>query len=193
MLNIADWEYIVVDDGSADQTAEIAYGFGDPRVRTLVRIANSGTGAALNAGVRQATGRYLAFLDADDEFLPEHLAAHVKVMEDEPKIDLLWGGIELVVKEESQAWVPDLDRGQGLIHVGECVVQGTLFVRRPVCDAVLYSEDRSVWYQDFEFMQRVKAAGFNVQRFRLPTYRYYRDSGSSQMDRAKANWDAAQA
>jgi glycosyltransferase involved in cell wall biosynthesis len=188
-----DWEYIVVDDGSTDHTSEIVSSFDDPRLCPLVQIANSGTGAALNAGIRQATGDYLAFLDADDEFLPEHLATHVAVMEHQPAIDLLWGGIELVVKEESQAWVPDMDRGQGLIRVSDCVVQGTLFARRPVCRAILYSEDRSVWFQDYDFVQRLRAAGFNVQRFHQPTYRYYRDSGSSQVDSVKATWDVEQA
>ena len=186
-----DWEYIVVDDGSGDGTEGMVRQFHDARVRKLTRIANSGTGAALNAGARQATGRYLAFLDADDEFLPTHLAEHVEIMERDAGIDLMWGGVELVIKDESQAWIPDLVRGLGLIHVSECVVQGTIFVRRAVFDAVAYSEDRSIWYQDFDFVQRVRAANYRVERFHSPTYRYYRNSGSSQIDRAKATWSGS--
>jgi glycosyltransferase involved in cell wall biosynthesis len=184
-----DWEYIVVDDGSSDETAAIAGGFADARV--IAGGVNVGTGAALNRGVREARGSYLAFLDADDEFLPDHIEAHVKAMEENPAIDLWWGGMELVINDESQAWVPDAERGVGLIRVSECVVQGTLFVRRRVFEEVLYPEDRKIWCQDFDFFRRAEKAGFRSQRFLLPTYRYYRDSGKSFTDRLKAGWDAA--
>ena len=183
-----DWEYIIVDDGSTDNSAQIIAETPDPRLKTVVRTANRGAGAALNVGVERATGRYLAFLDADDEFLPAHLEAHVALMENEPGIDMLWGGIDLIVKDEDQSWVPDVLRGYGFIHVSDCVVQGTFFVRRRVFDSVRYTEDRSVWYQDFEFFKRVESASFKCQRFPLPTYRYYRDTGGSQVDRVKASW-----
>jgi len=183
-----DWEYIVVDDGSSDRTAEMVGEFQDPRVRAVLRTANRGTGAALNAGVQHSAGGYLAFLDADDEFLPNHLEAHVAAMEEQPEVDLLWGGVELVVKDESQAWIPDLDRGHGLIYAGDCVVQGTLFVRRRVFEVIQYTEDRSIWYQDYDLVRKAEAAAFRLQRFLLKTYRYYRDSGESQIDRAKAGW-----
>jgi glycosyltransferase involved in cell wall biosynthesis len=183
-----DWEYILVDDGSSDNTAEIIAESQDPRVRSVVRIANGGSGAALNAGVRHASGSYLAFLDADDEFLPTHLEAHIAVMEREPNIDLLWGGVDLVVKEEEQAWIPDLVRGYGFIHASQCTVQGTLFVRSHVLNTVQFSEDRDIWYQDFDFVRRVESASFECRQFHLPTYRYHRDSGQSVIDRVKTRW-----
>ena len=68
----ADWEAIVVDDGSTDDTAAIATGF-DPRIR-IIRQENQGLSAARNTGVAAARGEYLAFLDSDDEWRPEHLA-----------------------------------------------------------------------------------------------------------------------
>ena len=69
-----DWELIVVDDGSTDQTAELAAAAAaaDRRIR-LIRQRNQGVAAARNAGIEAATGRYLAFLDADDTWLPEKL------------------------------------------------------------------------------------------------------------------------
>lgn len=186
-----DWEYIVVDDGSADDTARVAGQFSDARLRPVIRTTNRGPGAALNAGIARARGRYLAFLDADDEFLPTHLASHVLRMENELSVDLLWGGIELVVKDEEQAWVPDVLRGQGYVHATECIVQGTLFIRRHVFDSMSFSEDRCVWYQDFDFVRRAESAQFGCRRFDLPTYRYYRDSGNSLVDRVKTKMDAA--
>jgi glycosyltransferase involved in cell wall biosynthesis len=181
-----DWEQIIVDDGSRDDTARIASELSDPRVKVLVLARNGGTGAALNTAIRHATGRYIAFLDADDEYLPNHLTAHVAVMDKQSEIDMLWGGLELVVSEESQAFVPDMVRGHGVIHASECMAQGTHFVRRRVFDSLLYSEDRSLWHRDLDLAQRAEAMSFKLQRFHAPTYRYYRDTGSSEIDRIKA-------
>src|SRR5213078_796455 len=65
----ADLELLIVDDGSSDETAQIArwYAARDPRVRVLQQ-PNAGPGPARNTGFRAAQGRYLAFLDSDDEW-----------------------------------------------------------------------------------------------------------------------------
>jgi hypothetical protein len=67
-----NFEAIVVDDGSADGSGEIAANYADPRFR-LICQANAGPGAARNRGVREAKGEILAFLDGDDEWLPGFL------------------------------------------------------------------------------------------------------------------------
>lgn len=65
----AGWEAIIVDDGSTDDTRETAASFADPRVRYIYQ-ENRGLAAARNAGIRASSGKYLAFLDADDEWEP---------------------------------------------------------------------------------------------------------------------------
>lgn len=81
-------EIIVIDDGSKDNSADVAAGYGD-RVR-YVRQANAGVSAARNHGARLATGTWLAFLDADDIYLPERLAAHADWIARDPGLDFLF-------------------------------------------------------------------------------------------------------
>lgn len=75
-----DFEVIVVDDGSTDDGPETVELFSDSRVR-LVRQENAGPGAARNRGLREARGEMVAFLDADDEWLPNYLAESVRLLE----------------------------------------------------------------------------------------------------------------
>jgi glycosyltransferase involved in cell wall biosynthesis len=67
-----DWELIVVDDGSTDATPDILARFSDARIR-VVRQQNEGEANARNTGLAHMRGVYLAFLDADDEYLPRAL------------------------------------------------------------------------------------------------------------------------
>lgn len=76
----ADFEAIVVDDGSTDGGARVVAEYGDVRFR-LVAQRNAGPGAARNHGAREARGEFLAFLDADDEWLPTYLEEGVRLLE----------------------------------------------------------------------------------------------------------------
>ena len=76
-----DVEVIVVNDGSTDDTPEVIAGFADPRLRYVVHAMNRGGGAARNTGIDAAGGEYIAFLDADDEWLPKKLERQIAVMQ----------------------------------------------------------------------------------------------------------------
>ncbi len=77
----ADFETIVVDDGSTDQGPHVVSGYNDPRFR-LVRQSNDGPGSARNRGIVEAQGEILAFLDADDEWLPDYLEGSIRFLDE---------------------------------------------------------------------------------------------------------------
>jgi hypothetical protein len=92
--SFADWELIVVDDGSPDETAGIVAPYlADPRVRYHRLGRNRGLGAALNVATGLARGRYLAYLPSDDLYYPDHLARLVATIEARPGIGLAYGGL----------------------------------------------------------------------------------------------------
>ena len=78
-----DFEIVVVDDGSTDEGAAIVEQYADPRIR-LIRQANAGVSAARNKGIEEANGEYVAFLDADDEWMPEFLEEIVTLQHEFP-------------------------------------------------------------------------------------------------------------
>ena len=80
-----DFEYLVIDDGSVDNTADIikAHAGDDPRFR-LVEGENRGPSAARNAGIREARGEYIAFLDGDDRWHPKFLERQLRLIRSLP-------------------------------------------------------------------------------------------------------------
>ena len=80
----SDWEMIIVDDASTDHTADIVAEFAekDKRIILIKQKSNIGAGAARTLAVKQAKGRYIAYLDADDLWYPEKLEKQIIFMRD---------------------------------------------------------------------------------------------------------------
>jgi glycosyltransferase involved in cell wall biosynthesis len=101
---VRDFEVIVVDDGSTDGGAERVEGFSDPRIR-LIRQENRGVSAARNRGMEAARAELVAFLDADDEWMPRHLEALLRLREKYPQAGA-YGTAYLLQENDSTARVP---------------------------------------------------------------------------------------
>ena len=87
-----DFEIIVVDDGSTDSTRELLEGYKN-RI-TYHYQENAGPSNARNTGIHAANGRYLAFLDADDHWLPAKLELQIELIESDPRLGLVFSDAE---------------------------------------------------------------------------------------------------
>ena len=93
-----DWEAIVVNDGSTDGTAAVvkSYSEQDGRIRLLTQAANRGPATARNLGLLDARGEYIAFLDADDIWMPTKLEKQLFLLQAQPDCDACYTQFELV-------------------------------------------------------------------------------------------------
>jgi len=167
-----DWELLVVDDGSTDDTEHIVqkYGAMDRRIR-YIRQDHGGSARARNTGIDVAQGLFVTFLDSDDEYSLDHLASRRTMLLSHPSIQLLHGGVTIIGDE----YVIDKNDPSVKIHLSECVVGGTFIVRRSVFqdiggfDLVPYAEDAL-------FFERASTKGIAIAQTDHPTYIYHRDS-----------------
>jgi hypothetical protein len=100
---LAEWELLIVDDGSTDSSWEIAASFRDPRVVVKRGAANRGLPVRLNECVSLARGRFFARMDGDDIAYPERLQCQLESLRSHDEVDLV-GGAVVVFKEDGVAF-----------------------------------------------------------------------------------------
>ncbi|MDD4822273.1 MAG: glycosyltransferase family 2 protein [Bacteroidales bacterium] len=101
-----NWELLALDDGSTDNSTEIISSFNDPRVRLI--ICEHNFIATLNRGFAEATGKYIARMDADDLMIPERLMIQVAIMEKRKDIDVCSSWMETFGKDIANKVIGDL-------------------------------------------------------------------------------------
>lgn len=112
-------EIIVVDDGSTDDTEKTVKFFNSPKVIYLRHPENKGVAAARNTGIKKSRGRYIAFLDSDDEFIPEKLATQVSCFEKlKVRPGLIYTNMVLEEKGQTRLEIPE-DKPSGYLKCSE--------------------------------------------------------------------------
>ncbi|MDZ7371823.1 MAG: glycosyltransferase family 2 protein [candidate division KSB1 bacterium] len=168
---LQDFELLVIDDGSTDGLEEVLLPLVLQR-RNLryLKHANRGLAASRNIGIAAALGKYVTFLDSDDEYLPPHLELRSRFLQEHPEVDFLHGGVELVGPEDSH-WVVDAYQPDRRIHLSQCVIGATLFGKKEAFQRA--GNFKLLPYSaESEFVARVEQ-NFRVVKVDFATYRYY--------------------
>jgi glycosyltransferase involved in cell wall biosynthesis len=157
-----NFEIIVVNDGSTDNTAQILQPYLD-QVR-FIDQENQGVAVARNRGIQAARGELIAFLDQDDWFLPNKLAAQVTVLEEQSSLSIVSSGWQIVDEHSSklsaiQPWygIPALNLENWIIW--KPVFLGAMMFRRAVLETVAGFNSEFQQTSDVDLVLRLAAMG----------------------------------
>ncbi len=156
----ADFELIVVDDGSTDGTPEIVGRFSDPRIR-LIRQRNRGLAGAHNTGIAAARGEFVGFCDADDLWMPEKLERHIDHLRANPAVGISFSDSRMIDAAGRPIGVCQKPKLKGLtaadIFKRNPIGNGsTAVIRRAALDGFAYrpkGEAERDWWFDENFRQ----------------------------------------
>lgn len=167
-----DWECIIIDDESEDDVKKIVDSYVNYPIR-YIRHSHRGCALSKNAGMEAAKGKYITFLDSDDEYEPDHLTTRKNILETEPGIDLLYSDV-IVTGDQ---YVPDKNDPSKKIAIADCTVGGTFVIRK----STLKETDRfqDIYSDDSAFLEKFISSGRKLKKINCPTYIYHRDSEDS--------------
>ena len=156
-----DYEIIIVDDHSSDDTQDVIAKFSDPRIRSILHRTNRRQSAAINTGIANARGEYIAFLDDDDEWLPRKLEAQVALLESSsPEVGLVYGWMDRIQDSTGQLThsYQNTIEGDFFEHSLELNIPGptiVLLVRSSVARDVGGYDKNLTRFNDADFICRV--------------------------------------
>jgi glycosyltransferase involved in cell wall biosynthesis len=170
-----DWEALVIDDGSTDETFARIQPFLDKYCSIKYsRHIHKGMVAAKNTGIRNSAGQFITFLDSDDEFHPLHLESRKAILEANEEIKFLYGRVKVL----GNPYVPDRFDTSKLIHLDQCVVGGNFFIERNTAFELNGFKNIALG-SDADLFDRVKNLGIHMMEVILPTYIYHRETRDS--------------
>ena len=177
-----NWELIIVDDGSTDCTERTIIPF-TKKFQNIkyIRHCNRGTALTLNTGIKLSEGKYITFLDSDDEYEKNHLKKRIEFLKMNNRVDLIHSTCKFI-GNESDMYVPDARNLNKLIHINQCIIGATFFGKKEVFEKL--SGFKNVYSYDSEFYRRAKRR-FEVEKLDSPTYIYYRNSKDSVLTKLK--------
>ncbi|MCK9364727.1 MAG: glycosyltransferase [Syntrophales bacterium] len=174
-----DYEIIVVDDASTDNTEDIVKSIGDDRIRYIRHIINKGGNAARNTGVKLATGDYIAFLDSDDEWLPEKIGMQIRMFLDgAEELGLIYTGMNIIDGASQQQIGQVLPKARGhifnLLLRGNCITGGgsSSMIKKECFRLVGLFDETLPSGQEWEMILRI-AKKYTIEYVNKPLINYF--------------------
>jgi glycosyltransferase involved in cell wall biosynthesis len=183
----ADFEFLIIDDGSQDRSKEIIEAFRDPRIRLISR-ENKGLTASLNEGIQEAKGEYIARQDADDASLPERLEREVAFLDSRPEVGMV-GTNYIIIDEEGKR----LDQSRVFTHPDDLALaellsnqfgHGSVMMRRSVLDQAGPYDPKVGIVEDYDLFCRISRVS-KLANLKEPLYRWRRTGGGVTLSNQK--------
>jgi glycosyltransferase involved in cell wall biosynthesis len=191
----SDWECLIVDDGSTDDTPQVVQRYADRDARfRYIRQENRGPAAARNIGMRNSSGTYLQFLDADDKLAPMKLELHARYLNEHPEVDLVYGVATFFRTEEPEKVLYSLhghlsrpmmqtvgSNAEALRKLQEYNITPpvAILMRRSVIDRVGYLNEASRGTEDWDYWLRCAIAGCEIRYLESETVGFMRTHSGS--------------
>lgn len=172
-----DFEIIVVDDSSTDNTTELINSFSDSRIKYIRHETNKGGSAARNTGIKMSSGQYIAFLDDDDEWLPEKLEKQVELLgNSSPKVGSVYTGLLTIDKACGKVLGRSIPSGKGcfideLIENNRIGTTSTHVLRRECFEEVGLFDESLPSGQDYDMWIRISKK-FHFEYIKEPLVKY---------------------
>lgn len=150
-----DLEVIVVDDGSSDPTRDIVQGIPDERLKLIYHETNLGAAAARNTGMKASQAKYIAWLDSDDEWLPEKLQTQLDALQHAaPDQRACYTAYERIDKQVSQIYIPQHADYKKIFLGCDQAPGSSLLFDRMLLDKVGYLDTNLRRYEDWDWLLR---------------------------------------
>lgn len=179
------FEFIIVDNRSTDETINIIQGFDDPRIKLIVNAVNLGQSGALNVGIRSSRGEFIARMDADDISLRTRLETQVAFLDANPEVSVVGSWATFIDREGKKIedfYAPTETNEVTLFMSGSpelsfgCNLHPALMLRRECFDEIgLYDETNSKkrgYPQDYELWSKMIYAGKNFANIDQKLFHY---------------------
>jgi glycosyltransferase involved in cell wall biosynthesis len=170
-----DFEFLIIDDGSTDSSADIIRSYSDPRVRFIRNEKNMGLTRSLNKGIRLATGEYIARQDADDISLPERLEKQVRFLDQNKDVGLV-GTYFFMINEAGKTicvWnrLPEGIDLKKILLKGNPFGHGSVMFRAECIEKVGPYREEFKSVQDYDLWLRISEV-YDVANIPEPLYKW---------------------
>jgi len=173
-----DFELLIIDDASQDTTGQVVKSISDERIRYCRNEINKGGAASRNRGIREAQSSYIAFLDDDDEWLPEKLELQVALLDQSPpEVGGIYAGYERIMSITGESLGKTLPTKRGdlsyeLLLSNPLAGPSALLLRKECFEVSGLFDEELPSYQDYDLWIRI-SKDFQFEYINRVLYRYY--------------------